>query len=156
MGSSSLQLAEDGSLDQAVGLRFRNLGLPQGATILGARVQFSSDEIDTGSADLVIEGQASDDAATFERVDGNVTDRPRTSASVFWDPPAWTSSKASGADQRTPELTAIVQEIVDRPGWSDGNALVLIVTGSGTRTARSYDGTPARAAILEVEYLAAP
>ena len=76
--------------------------------------------------------------------------------SVAWSPDDWTSSQAAGADQRTPELTTLVQEIVDRPGWSSGNALVLVITGSGTRTARSYDGTPSRAAVLEVEYLAAP
>jgi hypothetical protein len=86
-------------------------------------------------------------------VDGDVTSRPRTQQAVVWFPPKWTSSQASGPDQRTPELTEVVQEIVDRPGWSAGNALVFVISGSGTRTARSYDGTADRAATLEVEYL---
>ncbi len=156
LASSSLELVEDGDRHQAVGLRFVGLAVPRGATIVGARVQFTADEVDTASASLLIEGEASDDAVTFARVDEDVTSRPRTSSSVAWSPDDWTSSQAAGADQRTPELTAIVQEIVDRPGWSSGNALVLVITGSGTRTARSYDGTPSRAAVLEVEYLAAP
>ena len=37
----------------------------------------------------------------------------------------------------TPDL---IQEIVDRPGWSSGNAMVIIVTGSGRRVAEAYDG----------------
>ena len=152
LGSRSLQLADDGT-SQVVGLRFRDVDLPEGATILGARVQFTADDIDGAATSLAVEGEASDDAAAFVRVDGDVTSRPRTSQTVLWEPPPWTSSQASGADQRTPELTALVQEIVDRPGWSAGNALVFVISGSGTRTARSYDGTPDRAAILEVEYL---
>jgi hypothetical protein len=155
LGSSSLQLADDGTRPQVVGLRFRDVDLPRGVTILGARVQFSADESDGAWTSLLIEGEASDDSAAFVRVDGDVTSRPRTSQAVVWDPPPWTSSHASGLDQRTPELTALVQEIVDRPGWSAGNALVFVISGSGTRTARSFDGTPERAAILEVEYLSA-
>ena len=43
---------------------------------------------------------------------------------------------------------------MNRPGWASGNALALIVTGSGTgkRTARSFNGNPAGAALLHVEY----
>ncbi|MEN8184387.1 MAG: putative metal-binding motif-containing protein, partial [Myxococcota bacterium] len=156
LASSSLQLTEDGSRSQAVGLRFRDVDLPRGVTILGARVQFAADEIGSTASSLTVEGEASDDAAAFVRVDGDVTSRPRTHQAVVWEPPPWTGSKASGAGQRTPELTAVVQEIIDRPGWSAGNALVLVISGSGTRTARSYDGTPERAAILELEYLSSP
>ena len=44
----------------------------------------------------------------------------------------------------------MIQEIVSRPGWSSGNALVLIVTGTGTRTAKSFDnGSPP---VLHLEY----
>jgi hypothetical protein len=136
-----------------VGLRFRNVELPRGAEILSARVHFTADDVDSGTARLTIEGEASDDADAFDRVDGDVTSRPRTTSSVLWKPAAWTSSGASKAAQRTRDLSELVQEIVDRPGWSPGNALVFIITGDGTRTARSYDGTPDRAAVLEMEYL---
>jgi hypothetical protein len=152
LASSSLQLTEDGSLPQVVGVRFRDVGIPRGATILSARVQFTSDAISSAATSLTLEGEASDHALAFVRVDGNVTARPRTSQAVGWNPPAWTSTRAAGPDQRTPELMAIVQEIVDRPGWSAGNAIAFVVSGSGHRAAESYDGSPTRAAVLEVEY----
>ena len=41
----------------------------------------------------------------------------------------------AGADQRTPDLSAVVQEVVDRPGWARGNALVVLVSGTGKRAA---------------------
>jgi hypothetical protein len=37
----------------------------------------------------------------------------------------------AGPDQRAPDLSAVIQDIVDRLGWESGNGLVLIVTGSG-------------------------
>jgi hypothetical protein len=43
---------------------------------------------------------------------------------------------AAGPDQRTPEIRAVVQEVVSRPNWSAGNALAIIITGTGHRTAK--------------------
>jgi hypothetical protein len=153
LASSSLQLTEDGALLQVVGVRFRNVEVPRGATISSARVRFTSDAISSGPTSLILEGEASDDAPAFVRADGQLTSRPRTSQAVGWSPPAWTSTGASGPDQLTPELTSLVQEIVDRAGWSAGNAMAFIISGSGDRAAESFDGAPSRAAVLEVEYV---
>ena len=49
-----------------------------------------------------------------------------------------------GASQLSADLKTIVQEIVDRPDWSSGNDLVIMITdivsGSGHREAESSDG----------------
>jgi hypothetical protein len=45
----------------------------------------------------------------------------------------------------------VIQEIVNRSGWASGNALALIVTGTGERVAESYDGSAAPE--LHIEYL---
>ncbi|MBN1670747.1 MAG: CotH kinase family protein [Kiritimatiellae bacterium] len=155
LDSSDLELVYDGG-DQAVGMRFASVAIPPGAAIQSAYVQFKVDELNSGTATLAIRGQASDDAAAFTTATGDITARPKTAAAVSWSPPAWTTVGAAGADQRTPDLAAVVQEIVDRPGWSSGNALVLLVTGSGERTAESYDGDPAGAPLLHVEFSGGP
>ena len=41
---------------------------------------------------------------------------------------------------------------VNRPGWAGGNSLVILVTGSGERTAESFNGVAAAAPLLHVEY----
>jgi hypothetical protein len=46
----------------------------------------------------------------------------------------------------------VIQEIVNRPGWVAGNALVLIITGSGHREAESYEGDSGGAAVLHLEH----
>ncbi len=49
-------------------------------------------------------------------------------------------------------LSPIIQEIVNRTGWSPGNALVMIITGSGKRVAEAYDGDHAGGPLLHIEY----
>ena len=56
-----------------------------------------------------------------------------------------------GPNQRTPNLAGVIQEIVSRPGWATGHAVVLIVTGTGKRTADSFNG--GWGPLLHVEYV---
>jgi hypothetical protein len=55
----------------------------------------------------------------------------------------------------TPDLSPVVQEIVNRNGWASGNAITFIIdkiSGSGFRYARSFDGYNPSAAFFHVEY----
>jgi len=58
----------------------------------------------------------------------------------------------AGPDQRTANISAVIQKIVDCPGWASGNALAIIVTGSGKRVAEPYEGDPTGAPLLHVVY----
>jgi hypothetical protein len=136
---------------QTVGLRFQGIGIPRGATITNAYVQFQSDGAATGAANLTIRGQAADNAATFTTAIGNISSRPSTAAAVGWAPPGWTAG-ARGPAQQTPNLAAVIQQIVSRPGWSSGNAVVLVITGTGTRLADSYNTDRLGAPVLHVEW----
>jgi len=136
--SGDLALGSDGS-PQTVGLRFPGVAIPPDHVVTAAWLQFHADETSSDDAALTIEGEAADDAAPFARTTGSLSARPRTAASVAWAPWAWTVGQA-GTSQRTPDLAAVLQEIVDGPGWASGNALVLIVTGSGRRAADSLEG----------------
>jgi hypothetical protein len=151
-GSSDLELVDQGSNNQLVGMRFNNLSIPQSATITNAYLQFQVDETHSGSAALMIEGEATDDAQAFTTANGNISSRNLTGATVNWAPAPWTTVGDTGADQQTPDLTSVVQEIVDRSGWSSGNSLVIIISGNGLRTAESFNGDAAGAPRLHVEY----
>jgi hypothetical protein len=126
--------------------------VPQGALILEAWVQFKADEVTTGGTTLRIEGQKVANAGTFIATHGNISSRARTLASTSWSPAGWTSVGAAGGAQRTPSLVPVIQEIVGQSGWARGNALALIVTGSGKRTAESFEGDPNGAPLLHVMY----
>jgi PKD repeat protein len=150
--SSTLDLVTASSNVQAVGIRWAGIPIQKGATISAAYIQFASNASQSAAASLTIAGQAADNAATFTTSTSNVSTRARTTANVAWAPAVWSSGQA-GAAQRTPDLAPVIREIVNRPGWASGNALALIITGTGTRGAYSYDGSTASAPLLHIEYL---
>ncbi|MEL6275545.1 MAG: T9SS type A sorting domain-containing protein [Bacteroidota bacterium] len=109
------------------GLRFRNITIPQGATIDSAFIIMHSHEAKTAEdvARITIVCEATDDAQTFTE-DALIDARPQTSASLLWvvDEPwgLWTPHS-------TPDLKELVQEIVDRDGWEAGNSIAFIYLG---------------------------
>ncbi|MEE9606183.1 MAG: right-handed parallel beta-helix repeat-containing protein, partial [Myxococcota bacterium] len=128
LNSSDLELVFDNG-DQTVGLRFGPIEIPKGAQIQHAHVQFQVDEANSVATSLVIEGEAVGNASPFTRSAGNVSSRARTSASVSWNPPGWSSPGAVGPAQQTPDLRAVIEEIVNGDGWSANQWLVLIISG---------------------------
>jgi hypothetical protein len=149
--SSDLELVSDGN-EQTVGIRFTGITIPQGATISYASIQFQVDESSSAATSLTLQGEAVDNSVTFSTANGNISSRSRTSAAIPWTPPAWNTVGEAGADQRTPNIASAIQEIVNRGGWLSGNALAIIVTGSGSRVAESFNGSSAAAALLHIEY----
>jgi len=151
LNSGDLEMVRDNGADQTVGLRFAGVAVPPGATITNAYVQFTTQATGaTAVTSLTIKGEAADNPGTFTTTIGNISARATTSAVVGWSVPIWTSVGAAGQDQRTPNLATVVQQLVSRPGWTNGNAIVLIITGTGRRVAHTFDsGVPA---VLHVEY----
>lgn len=153
--SSDLELTRDGGY-QKVGMRFKNITIPQGATIITAYIEFTVDETDAEDGTLTIVGEDIDDADGFSSSDDDITDRTPTSVSVDWilsDENRWNSV---GSKKQTPEIRTIVQEIVNRGGWSSGNDMVIIISGSGERVAESHDGSSSKAPKIHIEYEIGP
>lgn len=153
--SSDVELTYDG-FPQTVGLRFTSITIPRNSQIVNAYLQFKADERTSEATALTIQGEAAGNAAPFTSTAFSISSRPRTTAAASWAPPAWTVTGATGLDQRTPDMKAVVQEIVNNTGWASGNALVIVITGSGRRVAESFDGDAAGAPLLVVEYIPAP
>ena len=159
-----------GDNEKAAGsqMRFLNVTIPQGATIDTAYLTLHAD--DTKSSTTVnsrIRGVDADDAAMSTTTGGGAgsfENPPFTSAVVDWDNiAAWTND----TDYNSPEIKTIIQEIVDRGGWSSGNAMVIqwddidnrsTQVGTVIRTAASRDNGGAygiaNCAKLHIEYTA--
>ena len=155
LNSVDLELVYDTYVEtgnQIDGIRFTGVDVPQGATIQSAFIQFTADETQSGTTNLEIRGQAVDSAATFTTATDDVTSRTVTTAVVAWTPDPWSNVGAAGPDERTPDISPIVQEIVSRPLWLFGNDLAVIITGTGRRTAETFEGAPTQAALLHITY----
>ena len=142
--STDLEMVDDiepvSSGTQKIGMRFSNVGVPTGATIRRAYITFRAIAADapntnTGATNLTLRAQAADNPTTFTSTAYNISNRVTSTAYITWAPTSW----ASGTDYATPDLGPVVQEVVDRSGWTDGNSMVFIVTGSGSRSAESWD-----------------
>ena len=150
--SSDLELVYDQS-NQTVGIRFRDVNIPPGSTVVRAYIQFQTDEENGSATSLTIKGEAVDDASSFSSSPFNITNRNRTTASTDWYPDVWRTLWEAGPKQQTPDISSIIQEIVNRSGWTTGNALAILFTGNGERVAESYEGNPDGAPLLYIEYL---
>jgi len=134
-------------------LRFTEVDIPQGAKIVSAVLKLCSDTTCDGTgARWNIYGQNADDCDGFSTLDDFLA-RPKTVAKVDT---GFFTEWAEGAWYEVSDISAIIQEIVNRPGWESGNALVLLLFGHAdagtTHEIRSYDANPNQAAILEVTY----
>ncbi|MBI1297450.1 hypothetical protein GC175_21115, partial [bacterium] len=153
MNSTDLELLRDVNT-QLVGLRFNNVDIPPGAEILSAQLAFTVDETRNSDPSLItVRGEMATSSAPFSTQPFDVANRPLTAAAVDWSPPRWTAAGVSGIDQQTPNLAAILQEVVDQGGWQPGNSLALILSGTGRRVAESFEGGgEANAPRLIVQY----
>jgi hypothetical protein len=110
------------------------------------------DEASSDATSLTIMAEAVDNAPTFTTANNDLSSREMTITAVDWEPPVWTTVGEAGPAQQTPDISAVIQEIVNRDGWSSGNSLAVIVTGSGKRVAVSYNGNQGGAPLLHIEY----
>ena len=176
--SSDLELGSEFDSDpdaegiQMAGIRFASVEIPVGATINSAFIQFTVDENDKNAAEanFGIIGELALDPAAFSSAAGNISSRDSTSAAVPWlNVPSWTGQVGTaGPDQATPDISAIVQEIINQDGWASGNAMAFGIapidpaTGDfdtaslANRTAESFDGSAGSAPLLSVDYTPIP
>jgi len=130
---------------QLAALRFQDITIPKGATILDAWLEFTVDEIEEElPVSVRFEGELNPNPVTFTNDVHDIAKRPRTTATAIWEPEHWT---AEGQIYQTSNIAVVIQEIVNQDGWKSGNALVLIISddpanpSEGHRTAESFDGS---------------
>ena len=106
--------------------------LPQGCVIDSATMQIYVYSTSTDDADVDICGEDVDSAPAYNS-GLHLTSRTKTSASV-----TWTQTGLGIGWKTSPELKTIIQELVDRPGWSSGNYIGLMFFGRSGYSLRYY------------------
>jgi len=143
------QLATDGTVeagttlvfdpDTTVALEFPGLNVSADSAIRSAHVQFTAAGVDDSDLVLSISGVIDEGGAETE--------------AVTWAPAGWDADER-GVFQQTPDLSAIIREIVASPGWQPGRSLRLVVRaeGAGRRAAVAFEGDAGQAPGLRLEY----
>jgi outer membrane protein assembly factor BamB len=149
LSSTDLELVNDGA-PQSIGIRFPAVPIQQGTKIEAAYIQFTCDETSDDPTELELVWEQTDDAAAFREDAHNVTQRSLSEQVATWSVPAWSKEDEAGEAQRSPDLTAFVQQAVNRDGWASGNAMAVVIRGSGKRIAEAMDGSATGAPTLVV------
>lgn len=123
---------------RGVGVRFP-LAVEPGSTVVSAYIQFTAYNQGTESGSYQISIESADDAAEFDTGTAfDITSRT-TGASVPWFAGDWGGTGTASAAERTPDLSALINEVLVRGGWQSGNHVAFIITGSGNHYSRAWD-----------------
>jgi len=133
--------------------RFTNVTIGGNSTITDARITLRTDGLspETGDVALKIDIYGIDEDNTAD-LSSDPMGRTKTTAKKNWD---FTVSYLGNINYTTVDLTIIVQEIIDRAGWSSGNAMgftFLDDTSAGAGSFYSKDGNSTKCALLEITY----
>ena len=148
-----LEMVDNGSNgDQRVALRFEDVGLPPGADVIDASVQFTADETNDEATSLDLYLEASAVSAPLGAADFNISNRQRGSVGQRWNPDPWDEAGAAGGAERMPSFPDALSELAALPGWSETSPVTLMVSGSGKRVADSRRAGSYVAPYLEASY----
>jgi len=112
------------SADVTCYFRFQSVGIPAGATIDAAKIQYKqhANYTQAGSNTVDIHAEDADSAGAIGNDSQMTTSQGAiTSAKVTWTPATSTSSDFLD----TADFKAVIQEVIDRGGWSSGNDIVI-------------------------------
>lgn len=109
-----------------IGCRFTGVNIPQAANITSATFSgyaFNNNKFD--DPDCAVHANAVDNATGFTHGVGNfsVSGKTRTTANTTW----LLTDTGSPKWEISPDISAVIQEVVNRPGWVSGNAIVIIL-----------------------------
>lgn len=145
-----------------LGLRFNDLDIPQGAKIVKASITFSTYTSTSGAANLNISAERIGDSPTF--TGSKLSTRAKTVSNVAWQPEDWDAPNPLTVDgdpvppntYATPDLSSVVQEVVNQADWCGGNSMSFFVsdnTGiSAFRSAIAHEQSGLYAPRIRIEY----
>ncbi len=148
----------NGNENSTLGARFTGINIPNSATISSATFTLTGHADWDSSPEQIrpqVALQDADNPSAFatSAANLNTSTRPRTSYTSNWNLDDVTANA-----EYSIAVTSLVQTVVNRGGWSSGNAMVVLVDETGSSDPSqwqdfwSYDGDSAKAPELSVSY----
>ncbi len=133
--------------------RFTSVTIPQGETINTATITLTASETKVDSRVTLFYGIDEDNTDDYYPDAADPGGRDKTTANIAWNQ----SGETLDQEYTSPDISTLIKEIVDRGGWSSGNALGIITADNGSSNDNilryySYDGDSAKVAVLNVNY----
>jgi hypothetical protein len=133
------------------GMRFRNIGIPNNNVVSEARLKLKSGNYQRSPVHAVIQAEDADNPGNFYSLE--LGQRTMTVAAVNWD---ITTDWSQNGWYTSPDISSVVQAVINRPGWHEGNALVITCSNrepvGAWRSVWAYDYSASSAPRMEVTY----
>jgi len=143
MDANTIQLG----VGTTVGLRFNKVKIPRGATLQSARLMVFPQSSQNAPTDLVIKAENIGHSPAVTNVNHNLTSRTMTTAQVNWTPEPFQFRR-----EYTVDILPVVSEVIGRGDWCGGNALTLLIDGTGLRNVRAVEKQYGEQAVLQLAY----
>ena len=137
--------------NQKLGMRFQSVPFRKNAVVKEAYLEFTASANSSGSFYVDLYAHDTNNSSAMPNSKGNISGRTKTTATVRWN---INDNWQTDITYRSPELKTLVQQVLDRSSWTEGNALTLLLYGNSsavTRSIYSYDGSGARAPKLVIK-----
>lgn len=138
-------------------LRFQDLNIPRGAIIENARIVFNVNAQLSGAVSIEIDAESHNNAPALIANRSWIASQPLLSGGVQWGI-SQNDTWATGTDVHSPDVSSLVQRIVNQTGWESSNDIAFQFsrganhTSENFRSFSSFDSNRARAPKLLVEY----
>ncbi|XOV78880.1 MAG: PilC/PilY family type IV pilus protein [Aestuariibacter sp.] len=149
--STGTELTFKPSSNSFIGLRFEDINIPRDATISSAYIEFTAyRNRSTSGSGFTISAANEPNPSSFSSYPRYLLRDKAKTAGVSWtNIPSWSKNST----YQSPDISSVVQAIVNRSDWVTGNALMLIMSNiTGNRGAYTYKGKPSGAPRLVVEF----
>ena len=137
----------DATVEEHLGVKFANVAIPVGATITSATITANSLSGDGGGAKNVdikgyIAGANPTSPTTLSEAIAVDNSANKTTATVQWVGPLTYPTTAL----TTPDISSVVQEVVNQSYWVSGQSMILFIQGNATNGGggnydTEFDGT---------------
>lgn len=125
LNPSTADLGTTSSIGFGIGLRFLDIDIPKNATILSARLFLRNTSGNTNTPSVYISAENVDSAENLNISYATFSTRYATHTSqINW---TFLSTPTAAILMTSPDISSVVQTIVDRSGWVSGNDMVLFV-----------------------------
>ena len=135
--------------DYKAAVRFQSVGIQPGASISSAYLELTTPQYGwLNPVSLRLYGIDEDNTTTYTT---DPTGRATTTAYTNWT----INPLVGQTTYKSPDISGLVQEIIDRGGWSGGNAMGIHIRDNGTQYGsdmESYESDAAEAAYLIINY----
>lgn len=130
--------------DLRVGLRY-DVCIAPNTQVIAATILFTAEEDDANTAVTTIRAEVAADAASF--AEQSMSSRVLTNASTEWTLDPWVQD----LQYVTPDLSAIISEVVNSPEWTGcGHIVFVFETVGGDRDAYAIESDPNLASVLRI------